>query len=38
MQLVRLPLINVKKLVTDVKTSGYFDDEKIFRGIQFKVA
>lgn len=35
---IRLPLISVKNLVTEVKLSGYFDDSHIFEGIQFKVA
>jgi len=35
---IRLPLINVKTLVTDIKFSGFFDDHRIFEAIQFKVA
>lgn len=35
---VRLPLINMKQLVTDIKFSGYFDDQAIFEALQFQVA
>jgi hypothetical protein len=32
---VRLPLINMKQLVTEIKFSGYFDDQLIFEALQF---
>jgi hypothetical protein len=35
---VRLPLINNKNLVTEIKYSGFFDMERIFEAIQFKLA
>lgn len=35
---VRLPLINMKQLVTDIKFSGFFEDQSIFEAIQFQVA
>lgn len=30
---VRLPLINMRQLVTDIKFSGYFDDQAIFEAL-----
>ena len=30
---VRLPLINMKQLVTEIKFSGYFDDQAIFEAL-----
>jgi hypothetical protein len=30
---VRLPLINMKQLVTDIKFSGFFDDQSIFEAL-----
>lgn len=38
LKLIRLPLINTKNLVTDIKFSGFFESESIFEAIQFKVA
>ena len=35
---IRLPLITVKHLVSDIKVSGLFKDTDIFEGIQFKVS
>ena len=35
---IRLHLISVKNLVSDVKLSGNFQDSDIFEAIQFKVA
>lgn len=35
---IRLPLISVKHLAAEIKLSGYFNDQHIFEGIQFKVA
>jgi hypothetical protein len=35
---VRLPLMNMKQLVTDIKFSGYFEDKAIFEALQFQVA
>jgi hypothetical protein len=35
---VRLPLINMRQLVTDIKFSGYFEDQAIFEALQFQVA
>ena len=33
LKLVRLPLINIKSLVTDIKFSGFFEIDKIFEAI-----
>jgi len=30
---VRLPLINMRQLVTDIKFSGYFEDQSIFEAL-----
>jgi hypothetical protein len=30
---VRLPLINMRQLVTDIKFSGFFDDQAIFEAL-----
>ena len=38
MKHIRLPLISIKHLVSDIKLSGFFEDHWIFEGIQFKVA
>ena len=38
LQHIRLPLINMKTLVTDIKFSGFFEDQRIFEALQFKVA
>lgn len=38
LKFVRLPLINMKQLVTDIKFSGFFDDQSIFEALQFQVA
>lgn len=35
---VRLPLINMRQLVTDIKFSGHFEDSLIFEALQFQVA
>lgn len=35
---MRLPLMNMKQLVTDIKQSGFFDDQAIFEALQFQVA
>ncbi|CDW84708.1 kelch-like protein 38 [Stylonychia lemnae] len=35
---IRLPHINNKLLVTDIKFSGFFEDQKIFEALQFKLA
>jgi hypothetical protein len=35
LKFVRLPLINMRQLVTDIKFSGYFDDQAIFEALQF---
>jgi hypothetical protein len=35
---VRLPLIKMRQLVTDIKFSGHFDDSLIFEALQFQVA
>jgi hypothetical protein len=34
---IRLPLITVRDLVSEIKISGFFNDTDIFEGIQFKV-
>jgi len=36
--LLRLPLINIKNLATEIKFSGFFNYESIFEAIQFKTA
>jgi len=38
LQYIRLPLINPKSLVTDIKFSGFFEDNRIFEAMQFKLA
>lgn len=38
LKFVRLPLMNMKQLVTDIKFSGFFDDQAIFEALQFQVA
>ena len=38
LKFVRLPLINMKQLVTDIKFSGFFEDQAIFEALQFQVA
>lgn len=38
LKFVRLPLINMKQLVTSIKFSGFFDDQAIFEALQFQVA
>jgi hypothetical protein len=35
---VRLSQLDVKTLVTDIKTSKIFEDDRIFKAIQFNVA
>ena len=35
---VRLPLCNMKQLVTNIKFSGFFEDQVIFEALQFQVA
>jgi len=30
---VRLPLMNMKQLVSDIKFSGFFDDQAIFEAL-----
>lgn len=35
LKFVRLPLMNMKQLVTDIKFSGFFDDQAIFEALQF---
>ena len=38
LKFVRLPLINMKQLVTNIKFSGFFEDKTIFEALQFQVA
>ena len=33
LKFVRLPLINMKQLVTNIKFSGFFDDQAIFEAL-----
>ena len=33
LKFVRLPLINMKQLVTDIKFSGFFEDQAIFEAL-----
>lgn len=35
---IRLPLINLKTLITDIKFSGFFEDSRIFEALHFKHA
>lgn len=38
LKFVRLPLINMKQLVTNIKFSNFFEDKDIFEALQFQVA
>ena len=38
LKFVRLPLCNMKQLVTSIKFSGFFEDQVIFEALQFQVA
>ena len=38
LKFIRLPLISIKSLVTEIRSSGYFTDDAIFEALRFKTA